>query len=245
MNAPLTILTFDRIVSIKDYEDFSRTFPGIGKAKVRMLPARGFRIVHNTVAASDGMELDPESEMLKSLKTAIDRASNCLDRVEVSSFELKTFSLDAGILVDERYSGQKVLEEVRTVLSQEFSFDKRDLCQHVYGSEVVECMHRVEGVVAVDLNRMELDPEGKRGRIQRSNPEEHLAIKSDLRQLLLPTNRFAIREMDCLRDSGTGFALRSEPARMRWRDAIEEIIPAELLLINSSSSGIVLRDLRA
>jgi hypothetical protein len=245
INAPLAVLTFDRIVSIKDYEDFSHTFPGIGKAKVRMLPARGLRIVHITVAASDGTTLDPESELLKSLRAAIDRASNCFERVMVSSFELKTFSVDAGILVEERYNAQKVLEEVKAVLNQEFSFDRRDLGQHVYSSEVVECMHRVEGVVAVDLNKTELDPKGRGVKIQRPNLEQQIEVKSDLKQLLPPTSLFGPREIDRSGEPELACILRSEPARIKRRDAIEEIIPAELLLINSSPSGIVLRDLRA
>ena len=32
-NAPLTVLTLDRAVSLQDYEDFSRTFAGIAKAQ--------------------------------------------------------------------------------------------------------------------------------------------------------------------------------------------------------------------
>ena len=31
-NAPLTVLTLDRAVSLKDYEDFARAFSGIAKA---------------------------------------------------------------------------------------------------------------------------------------------------------------------------------------------------------------------
>src|SRR6185295_6720744 len=32
-NAPLTVLTLERIVSLPDFEDFSRAFGGIGKAQ--------------------------------------------------------------------------------------------------------------------------------------------------------------------------------------------------------------------
>ena len=32
-NAPLTLLTFERVVSLLDYENYARTFPGIGKAR--------------------------------------------------------------------------------------------------------------------------------------------------------------------------------------------------------------------
>ena len=36
-NAPLTVLTLDRIVSLRDFEDFSRAFAGVGKAQAVQL----------------------------------------------------------------------------------------------------------------------------------------------------------------------------------------------------------------
>ena len=32
-NAPLTLLTFERVVSLLDYENYARAYPGIGKAR--------------------------------------------------------------------------------------------------------------------------------------------------------------------------------------------------------------------
>ena len=31
-NAPFTVLTLERVVSLQDYEDFARAYPGIAKA---------------------------------------------------------------------------------------------------------------------------------------------------------------------------------------------------------------------
>ena len=37
-NAPLAVTAFDRLVSVQDFEDFARTFAGIGKASAVALP---------------------------------------------------------------------------------------------------------------------------------------------------------------------------------------------------------------
>ena len=246
-NAPRTILTLERIVSLKDYEDFVSAFPGIGKAQVKAFPMRRGRVVHITIASSDGSVIGPQSELIKSLSGAIEKASNSLDRVGFGSFQLKTFSMEAGVLVDERYSLQKVHDHVKTLLKNEFSFENRDLGQHVSSSEAISCMHRVDGVIAVDLDRLELDPEGMASDIQRASPLENVQLKSRLEQSLPPVNRYLPQGKMITRSSeiNINYTLRSEPARLVTRGKTEEILPAELLLINSGPRGVILRDLRA
>ncbi|HEY4572806.1 MAG TPA: hypothetical protein VIJ26_02550, partial [Thermoanaerobaculia bacterium] len=65
-NAPMTVLTLDRVVSLRDFEDFARSFSGIGKAQARMLWAAGRRLVHLTLAGVDGAPVVPGSALDKS-----------------------------------------------------------------------------------------------------------------------------------------------------------------------------------
>ena len=51
-NAPLTVLTLDRAVSLQDYEDFSRTFAGIAKAQAVWVWNGRKRAVFITVAGA-------------------------------------------------------------------------------------------------------------------------------------------------------------------------------------------------
>lgn len=244
-NVPRTILTLDRIISLKDYEDFVSGFLGISKAQVKAFQTKKGRLIHITIASSDGLVIDPQSEFIKSLLGAIDKASNSLNKVEISSFHLKTFSIKAGVLVDERYTIQKVLDHVKMILKDEFSFESCDLGQSVSSSEVISCMHRVEGVIAVNLDKLELDPEGITVDIQRAISAENIQLKSSLEQSLPPKNQFLYRGKMITKSSNPSYIIRSAPARLRIRSGKEEIIPAELLLINSGPNGIVLRDLRA
>ncbi len=56
-NAPLAVLALDRLISVQDYEDFTRTFAGVGKAKAARLPLGGAQIVHVTIAGEDDIPI--------------------------------------------------------------------------------------------------------------------------------------------------------------------------------------------
>ncbi len=61
-NAPLTVLTLDRAVSVRDYRDFARAFAGIAKAHALWIaggPARG---VFLTVAGEGGAPIAASSD---------------------------------------------------------------------------------------------------------------------------------------------------------------------------------------
>lgn len=63
-NAPSTVLTFDRIVSLKDYEDFARSFAGIGKAKATWIWDGDKRVVQIIVASADGDKIGSSSDLI-------------------------------------------------------------------------------------------------------------------------------------------------------------------------------------
>ena len=66
-NAPLTVLAMERIVSLQDFEDFSRAFAGIGKARADMFWQGEQRIVFVTVAAANGEVIAASSGLFKNL----------------------------------------------------------------------------------------------------------------------------------------------------------------------------------
>jgi predicted phage baseplate assembly protein len=71
-NAPLRVRTLDRIVSLRDFEDFAAAFTGIGKAQAVWLWDGEQRMVHLTVAGTDGAPLDPNAALYRNLLAAID-----------------------------------------------------------------------------------------------------------------------------------------------------------------------------
>ncbi len=165
-NAPLTVLTLDRIVSLRDYEDFALAFAGIGKAQAAMLTRGELRMVHLTVAGANGGSVDPGSATARNLRDAIDAARHPQFLVRIDSIDAaskKLFQFFARLLVDPAYIPEQVESQVRAALLEAFSFDRREFAQVVAESEVVAIAQQVKGVVAV--LRFELSGADLQGRL--------------------------------------------------------------------------------
>ncbi len=151
-NAPLTVLTLDRIVSLADYQDFARAYAGIGKAQATEVWDGTAERLAVTVADADG---DPVVEPLYGrLKDAIDDARDPLRRVELYSFQPLVFYLQARVRIDDAYLWEDLEPEIESELIKAFSFEQRAFGQPVAAAEVLEVIHGVEGVVAVDLDHL-------------------------------------------------------------------------------------------
>jgi hypothetical protein len=184
-NAPLTVLTLDRIVSLQDFADFARAFAGIGKARAVALWSGEHRLVHLTVAAANGDEIPITSELYTNLVKAIDAQRDPGQRVEVASFKRRTFRVTAQVLVDPRYRRDDVFAQIQSALLRTFSFANRDFGQSVTAAEVVTAIQGVAGVVAAALATLTLDP------AQGTSPppailQPHIAQRADeITELLL------------------------------------------------------------
>ncbi len=153
-NAPMTVLTFERIVSRQDYEEFARAFAGVGKAKATLLWDGKQRLIHITVAGADGGRVLADSELYANLVAGIDAARHPDQRVKVESYAALTFNVKAKVQVDYRYSADDVLGAVRRALEQSFSFARRSFGQAVTVCEVLAIIQAVAGVSAVDLDAL-------------------------------------------------------------------------------------------
>jgi hypothetical protein len=151
-NAPLTVLTFERVVSLSDYEDYARTFPGIGKARGDLLWVDGGNIVHLTVAGATGGA--PSADVVDNLTDAIENFSDRAQRFKVTPFAQRYFECSARVAVDPRYVADKVLAEVQNHLRASFAFEARDFAQSVTAAEVIKLIHEMAGVVAVDIDKL-------------------------------------------------------------------------------------------
>jgi hypothetical protein len=149
-NAPLTVLTLDRIVSVLDYENFSSAFSGIGKARADLMWKGEDRIVHLTVAsASEGMIDDL---LRKRLSDAIDNARHETFPMVINSFRKLLFNIIVRVKIHQDYVNDKVKSNIKEILVTYFSFTSRHFGQSVTPSEVIAVIQSVEGVVAVDLD---------------------------------------------------------------------------------------------
>lgn len=151
-NAPMKVLTLDRVVSLTDYEDFSRAFSGIGKASAVWLWGGEMRYVHITIASADGKSVDPTSDTYKNLWKAIDESKDPVVQFRIDTFTPLYFEVSARILVNEKYIADKVFAAVKDALNNAFSFPNRNFGQSVTESEINALIQGVDGVVAVDLD---------------------------------------------------------------------------------------------
>jgi hypothetical protein len=160
-NAPLTVLTLDRIVSLQDYEDFARAFAGIEKAQATMLWNGERRMVHITVAAADGEPVEQDSELRKKLVAGINAARHCDEQVMIDSYHPLKFNVKTVVHVDRTLIVEDVIANVAKAIKEAFSFGNRTFGQAVTKSEVMAVIQRVTGVIALDLEHLYFTPVGE------------------------------------------------------------------------------------
>lgn len=155
-NAPLRVRTLDRIVSLRDFEDFAAAFTGIGKAQAMWLWDGETRLVHLTVAGEDGAALDPAGALYRNLLAAIDAARPPYQPLRVAPCRYLDFGVRAGLGIDPRHEAPRVLAAARDRVLQAFGFAARAFGQPVHGGEVLAVLQGVDGVQWVDLDALVL-----------------------------------------------------------------------------------------
>lgn len=155
-NAPLTVLALERIVSLRDFEDFAAAFAGIGKAQAVWLWNGEGRLVHLTVIGLDGEDIRLDSALYRNLAATIDQVRPTHQPLRLEAGVRLGFGLRAKLRVQPEYVAENVLAEVRKALASAFGFAARGYGQSLSGSEVVAVMQRVPGVERVDLDRLRL-----------------------------------------------------------------------------------------
>jgi predicted phage baseplate assembly protein len=163
-NAPLAIITLDRVVSLQDYEDFARAFAGIAKARADWAWNGQTRGVLITVAGPHGADIDDSSAIHSNLVAAIQQSGDALVPVRLLSYRLALFQLSATVIIDPDYAIDAVLGAVEQALRIQFGFDVRDFAQGIALSEVTAAAQAVAGVVGVHITELErLDGVGGEG----------------------------------------------------------------------------------
>lgn len=169
-NAPLAVMSLDRLVSTPDYADFARTFAGIGKADAAELSDGSRTVVHVTIAGTDDIPIDIGSDLYRNLRRALVNLGDPFQPVELETRELLLLVISAGLRVDPDYRWERVVTDVRTKLLDTFGFERRELAQDLAASEVLSAIQSVRGVLYVDLDAFgavpstTADPEAEEGR---------------------------------------------------------------------------------
>jgi predicted phage baseplate assembly protein len=153
-NAPLAVLTLDRVVSLQDYEDFSRAYAGIAKALATWFWDGERRGVFLTVAGPLGAVVPVGSDAQIDLLDALRRAGDPRVPLRVGSHRPVTFHLSAQVTADPDRRPEQVRSAVETALRAAFGFDAREFARPVALSDVTVVIQGTPGVVAVDLDQL-------------------------------------------------------------------------------------------
>lgn len=153
-NAPLTVLTLDRIVTLQDYEDYSRAFAGIDKALAKWVWKNQKRWIHLTIAGTKGAILPPGNIIHDNLMKSLRNYGNPRVSILIDSFTPRFFKIEFSIEVLPEFLAEKVSSAVDSMLHQSFSFENREFGQPVWRSEVITLIQQIDGVKSVDLNAL-------------------------------------------------------------------------------------------
>jgi len=153
-NAPQQVVTFSRVVSLTDFEDFARAFAGIAKAQADWVWDGSSRKVNVTVAGTNGAPVTKDGDTYPKLKTAITSYADPHQRFEVSSFEDLRFAITAFLFLETGRDETIVVPAAVKAVRDAFSFDRRSLGQPVFESEVIAVLQATPGVMAVDLTEL-------------------------------------------------------------------------------------------
>lgn len=153
-NAPLTVLTLERVVSEDDYANFARAFAGIDKAHALWIsvgPARG---VFLTIAGIDGAAVPESSDTFRNLRDALVTYGDPLVPLRITNYSLVRFRCRLSIKVQTEHEVERVLDSVDVALRAHFGFAQRSLGQTVSADEVIAVAQTVNGVEGVHLTRL-------------------------------------------------------------------------------------------
>jgi len=153
-NAPLTVLTLERAVSIRDYRDFARAFAGIAKAHALWVPAGPGRSVFVTVAGERGAEVAETSDTYRNLLDALRDYGDALVPLALENHVDARFRTRVAIKVAADADAAVVLPAVEARLREAFGFDAREFGQGVSVDEVSAVAQAVTGVEAVHVSEL-------------------------------------------------------------------------------------------
>lgn len=185
-NAPLTVLTLDRAVSVSDYQNFARAFAGIDKAHALYIPAGPARGVFVSIAGVGGSDVLKTSKTYLSLHQALSTYGDPQMPIRLENYRSVRFKCRLSVKVQGDFEVEPVLEAVRGALRQAFSFASRRFGQPVSVDEVSAVAQRVRGIEATHVTRLHLEnePDGLNPRLFARLPVASLTSVPEPAELL-------------------------------------------------------------
>ncbi|MCX2731941.1 putative baseplate assembly protein [Saccharopolyspora sp. NFXS83] len=149
---PLAVSALDRLVSVRDYEDFARSRAGIGRASARRVFDGRREVLHLTVAGVDDIPIAPDGELLRALRASLDEYGDPRLPVRVEPREEVALRVSAEVKLERDHAWDVVEPRVRRALLAELGFAGRELGRPALLSEALATAQSVPGVSYVDVD---------------------------------------------------------------------------------------------
>jgi hypothetical protein len=150
-NAPLALMALDRLVSVRDYSDFARTYAGIGKASAARLSDGRRQLVHLTIAGVDDVPILETSDLYRNLLASLEEFGDPHLPVQLCTRKVRLLVLSAAVALLPDYAFELVEPKIRAALLEHFGFETRDLGESAFLSDAVAVVQSVAGVAYVDF----------------------------------------------------------------------------------------------
>jgi predicted phage baseplate assembly protein len=150
-NAPLALMALDRLVSVRDYADFARSYAGIGKATATRLSDGRRQFVHVTIAGVDDIPILQTSDLYRNLLASLEDFGDPHLPVQLCPRRTKLLVMSAAVALLPDYAFESVEPKLRAALLEHFGFATRDLGESAFRSQALAVAQSVEGVAYVDF----------------------------------------------------------------------------------------------
>lgn len=151
-NAPNTVRTFDRIVSLRDFEDAAREYIGLAKARADWQWDGMRRTVYLTVASDEGRALSSSAH--DNLRAYLDTRRDPHQGLQINDYDEVQLTVKLTVQTHGDYRDEDVHKVAVAAAERFFSFDNRSLGQDVHRSDLYHLLQDVEGVVAVRIDEL-------------------------------------------------------------------------------------------
>lgn len=149
-NAPTTVRTFGRAVSLRDFEDLVRVSGEVAKALATWVWNGEARAVHLTIAAQQGQLFTPRD--LSRIQASLDSQRDPNHALFLDNFVPVPVVVTATVRVKSAYVASGVAEATRTTLLNALSFEALCFGQPLALSDIYAVLQTVEGVDSVDID---------------------------------------------------------------------------------------------
>ena len=159
VNAPTTVRTLDRVVSLSDHEDLARGFAGIGWASASAVDDGERAIVHVTATLADGTPLPAGSDIETKLVAALTAARHVDRPLVVAGHVPRPVEVRARLRLDGRYLRDDVLAAATAAVTA--LFDRTPslgagggFAKLLTPTRVLAALHRTPGVLGAVLDAL-------------------------------------------------------------------------------------------